>query len=545
MLLFSNGWVVTEAGAEPRKLTISVAAGRVVRVAEDPSFVAERSAGATEIPVDGLTVVPGLTDAHAHLYGFGASLDRLALAGESYAEVLDTVRRAVEERRALGRETPSEWIEGRGWDQNGWPGRSFPTKGDLDRISPVCPIAFVRIDGHACWANSAALRIAGISKETPDPLGGRILRDPAGEPTGVLVDRAVELLDAAIPAPSDATIERRLLAAMTAAARVGLTEVHDAGVEGRLAPRVLAILEQLAAKSDLPIRVYHMLGIDADPAWLASQYRIGPRKSGRDDRLRVRAVKIFLDGALGSRGAALLADYSDDPGNRGLLVTEPSALKRQLLDAVHSGFQVAVHAIGDRANRVALDTFEAVAGEAGSDPRFRIEHAQVLDPADLPRFARLGVIASMQPTHATSDMPWAEARLGATRLRGAYAWKSLLRSGAVVAGGSDFPIEQMAPSLGLYAAITRTDEEGRPEGGWLPDERLDRSEALALYTTGAARAAFEEGERGRIAPGFRADLTLFAGSPTVVAPAKLRQLPVAMTVVGGQITHQRGRGDAR
>ncbi len=537
--LFTGGFVVTEPGAEPKEMTISVADGRILRLGPDGDFAAERAAGANDFSVRGLTVVPGLTDSHGHLYQFGASLEKLTFVGADYSETLKRIEQAVVERRARGWENDHEWIEGRGWDQNLWPGQNFPTKADLDRLSPVNPIHLIRIDGHASWVNSAAMKKAGISRETQDPAGGKILRDASGEPTGVLIDRATELVGEVIPLPTRETVRRRLMHAMQKAAAAGLTEVHDAGVDPKeVAPLVLEALEELAATEDLPVRVYAMLASDADPKWLAAQYRLGPRKTGRDDRLRIRAVKFYLDGALGSRGAALLDDYADDPGNRGLELTDAKELRTRMGEASKAGFQLAVHAIGDRANRTALDIYEALLPSAGSDPRFRIEHAQIISPVDIPRFARLGVIAAMQPTHATSDMPWAPARLGPSRLAGAYAWKSLIRAGTHVSGGSDFPIEEIAPSHGIFAAVTRQDASEQPAGGWLPEERLTRNEALALYTTEAAWAAFEEKERGKIAPGFRADLTMFRGSPTVVEIGLLRNLPVAITVIGGQISFQ-------
>jgi len=536
--LFSQGWVVTEPGDSGREATIAVRDGRVVRVGPDESFAAERSAGAADVSVRGRCIVPGLTDAHGHLYQLGASLDRLTFVGADYHETLTRIDLAVKERRAIRRETDDEWIEGRGWDQNLWPGKAFPARSDLDLVAPVNPVFLVRIDGHAAWANSVALRKAGITRQTVDPAGGKILRDAQGDPTGVLLDRAVEIVDAVVPQPTPEIVYRRLRNASLALVKLGITSVHEAGVDPKeLAPLVLEQLEKLAEDGKLPLRVYVMLTGDADRNWLLKQYKIGPRRTGKDDRIRIRAVKFYADGALGSRGAALLEDYSDDPGNRGLLLTPQIDLKARMEEALKAGFQIAVHAIGDRGNRMALDLFESLRPVAGADPRFRIEHAQVVSAADIPRFAALGVIASMQPTHATSDMPWAESRLGPERVKGAYAWKTLLLSGAHLAGGSDFPVEKVDPTLGLYAATTRMDTEGKPEGGWRPEEKLTADEALALFSTGAAYAAFEEGERGRIAPGYRADFTIYSVCPTRIPVTRLPGVPVKMTVVAGDVVY--------
>jgi predicted amidohydrolase YtcJ len=343
------------------------------------------------------------------------------------------------------------------------------------------------------------------------------------------------LVTRALPALKPSDIERRLLAASRACARVGLTEVQDASGYG---PEALAALDRLARRGALPIRVYAT--VSPEPHRLDEEFRKGVRVGSGGDFLTVRAIKGYADGALGSRGAALLEDYSDEPGTRGLLVTPPDRLDALALDARRNGWQLWIHAIGDRGNRVALDAFRKAVLAAPKAPaggtRPRIEHAQVVAAEDLPRFSFEGVIASMQPTHATSDMPWAEKRVGPSRIAGAYAWKTLLQSGAKLAGGSDFPVESEDPRLGFYAAVTRKDLNGQPDGGWRPAERLSRAEALALFTTGAAWAAFEEERRGRIAPGFEADLTVFGADPMAVLESQIPSVPVVLTVVGGRVT---------
>jgi hypothetical protein len=431
------------------------------------------------------------------------------------------------------------WAEGRGWDQNRWPGQAFPDARDLDAELPERPAAARRVDGHAVWVNTAALKAAGIDASTKDPDGGRIVRRPDGSPSGVFVDRAMSLVDAAMPRETPADFERRILAATRACAKRGLTEVQDAS---RYGPQQIAGLVRLADAGELPIRVYAT--VTSDPAALADFFAKGTRIGKGSDFLTVRAIKVLADGALGSRGAALLSDYSDEAGNRGLLVTPPERLDELARDARSHGWQLWVHAIGDRGNRNALDAYAKAAAAVPQPPaggtRPRIEHAQILAAADIPRFGREGVIASMQPTHATSDMPWAEKRVGPERIAGAYAWRKLKKAGAKLAGGSDFPVESENPLLGFYSAVTRQDLDGNPPGGWLPQEKLTRAEALALFTSDAAYAAFEEDRRGKIAPGFEADLTVFPRDPMTVPEKEIPEIAPLMTIVGGRVAWGRG-----
>jgi predicted amidohydrolase YtcJ len=528
-LLLENATVYASADAQAKKVSIVTRGGRIAYVGPAPQ-ARRQAVNARRVDLSGSFVFPGWADAHGHLLGLGKSLEIAQL--RTAADANEAARRIAE----LAAKLPAgAWAEGRGWDQNLWPGKAFPDARDLDAVVADRPAAARRVDGHAVWANSRALALAGIGKDTPDPAGGRILRRSDGTPSGVLVDNAMDLLDRVVPPPTSEDFARRILAAARACAAVGLTEVQDAS---GYSPEDVAVLQRLAANPELPLRIYAT--VSPEQPSLDAFFAKGIRVGAGSDLLTVRAIKAYADGALGSRGAALLADYSDEPGRRGLLVTAPERLDDVARQASEKGWQLWIHAIGDRGNRIALDAFRKASGiPAGGRgrpaTRPRVEHAQVIAPEDLPRFGREGVIASMQPTHATSDMTWAEARLGPERVRGAYAWRTLKNGGARLAGGSDFPVESENPLYGFYAAVTRQDFEGKPVGGWRASERLSRREALALFTSDAAWAAFEETWRGRIAPGYAADLTVFRSDP-MTAPAKdIPRIATVMTVVDGRI----------
>ena len=530
--LLEGGMVYASPDAHPAPASVLIQDGKIAFVggAEE----ARRRAGATaRRDLHGAFVFAGWTDAHLHLLELGQSLESADLRGAANAE--DAARRMGEASDRLPR---GVWVEGFGWDQNRWPGAAFPDARVLDHAVPDRPAVARRVDGHAIWINSAALSAAGITAATPDPLNGRIVRRTDGSPSGVLIDGARALVRDAQPKASDADRERRLRLATAACARAGLTEVGDASAYEADA---LASIAKLADAGALPIRVYAT--VSSQPASLAGFLAAGPRLGGGGDFLTVRAIKVYADGALGSRGAALLADYSDAPGQRGWFVTAPERMAEVAVEARRRGWQLWIHAIGDRGNRAALDAFESAERAVPKPPpggeRPRIEHAQVVAPEDFARFGRLGVIASVQPTHATSDMPWAEQRLGPVRVQAAYAWRRLLEGGARLAGGSDAPVESERPLLGFYAAVTRTDLSGRPAGGWYPSQKLTRPEALALFTSGAAYAAFEEGRRGRIASGMEADLTVFSRDPMSEPEGEIPNIPVVLTVVGGRIAYER------
>ncbi len=520
-----RGASVTTSWDEPaRKATILVKDGKVALVGTEYD-VRVAAPQAKIVDLSGAHLVPGLVDAHGHVPGLGALHRMIDCRGSSKDEILLRVR-ALSASAA-----PGAWIRGRSWDQNLWEGGAFPTAADLEPASPKTPVALSRVDGHALWVNAAALRAAGITKATPDPPGGRIERLKDGSPAGVLVDNAMDLVYKVIPPPTPDEARKDFLAGLEACARAGLTGVGEASASS---VATLRDWEQLARAGKLPIRVYATVSPKDLDTWAAR----GPLSAGR---LTVRSVKLYADGALGSRGAALLADYSDAPGNRGLDVTPPDELEKLAEKAFRAGFQPWIHAIGDRGNRAALDAYEkALEAVKPQDARPRIEHAQVVAPEDFARFAKLGVIASVQPTHATSDMPWAEARLGKDRVKGAYAWRTFLKAGVRLAGGSDFPVEGESPLLGIFAAVTRQDPKGQPPGGWRPEEGLGRAEALRLFTEDAAYAEFAEKRRGRIEPGFDADFTVFdrelfaPGTPA----SEIQKAKVVMTVVGGEIVYR-------
>lgn len=468
--------------------------------------------------------MPGLTDAHGHLYGLGLSLDTVNLVGlTTYDEAVARVKT----RAATAQ--PGEWILGRGWDQNRWPGKQFPTAAPLDAAVPDHPVWLRRVDGHAGVANTAAMRAAGVTASTPDPEGGRIIRDASGNPTGVFVDAAEGLIDRAVPPPSFDLRKRRVLAGAQEVAKNGLTEMHDAGADDE----TIRAVRELIDEKRFPIRDYAMI---ADNARAIEGWIQRGKLIDYGGRLTVRSIKLYADGALGSRGAALLAPYNDDPGNSGLLVSREEHLADVARRAHAAGFQVNTHAIGDRGVRNAIDAYES-AGVTAQD-RFRVEHFQVVAPADFARIARSGIIASMQPTHATSDMYWAEDRVGPERIKGAYAWRTVLNSGARLALGSDFPVEQVNPFFGIYAAVTRQDQKAWPAGGWYPDQKLTLAEAIRGFTKDAAYAAFEENSRGTIEPGKLADLTIIEGDLFAMPQSDLFKAKVRYTVVGGEIVYR-------
>jgi predicted amidohydrolase YtcJ len=518
------------AAAGPAPTAIAIRGDRIVAVGGDAEVRGLAGPGARVIELGGKTVTPGLIDAHCHLYGLGADLENVSVRGlPSEAETVKAVAAAAAARPA------GEWLIGRGWDQNRWPGQEFPTRAALDAAVGDRPVLLRRIDGHAIWVNSRALAAAKVTAATPDPAGGRIVRGAGGEPTGVLIDNATGLVDAVVPAATADVRERRIRAAARRAIEVGLTGVHEMGIEDATA----AVYRALAGRRELPLRVYAFLAGDAAHP---ERLRRGPEPAV--GRFEMRGVKLFADGALGSRGARLYADYDDDRGNRGLWVTAPEQLAAAVDVATSTGWQVAVHAIGDAAIGAALDAFLAAQRKYQGEHRPRVEHLQVLSPDDVPRLVQARAIASMQPTHATSDMPWAEQRIGAQRIRGAYAWRTVLDKGVPLAAGSDFPVEEVSPLLGVYAAVTRQDPSGAPPGGWYPAQRMTLDEALAAFTYGAAYAGFAEDSRGRIAVGRLADLTVFDGP--LAADRSLLERKVALTVVGGEVVYEaRPGGEAR
>jgi predicted amidohydrolase YtcJ len=523
-LVLYGGDVRTMDPLNPHATAIAIAGDKIVAVGSDADV---RKLGATrEVNLAGKTITPGLIDAHCHLYGLGVDMERVSVRQFDSAEaVAAKIAEAAKERPA------GEWLIGRGWDQNRWQVAQFPTKATLDAVVSDRPVLLTRIDGHAIWVNSKALEAAKVTRATKDPAGGKIVRDDKGEPTGVFVDNATDLIEKAVPADSADAIERRLRAAAKVAVAAGLTGVHDMGISDQTA----AVYEKLAAADQLPLRVYALLS--GDPANLA---RVRQAPKDPVGRFQMRAVKYFADGALGSRGARLYVEYEDDEGNRGLWVTEPEALTSAVETAVGAGWQVGTHAIGDAAIGAVLDSYLSAEKKfPGGDHRLRVEHTQVIASQDIPRMVEAKAIASMQPTHATSDMPWAEKRIGGDRIKGAYAWRTMLNKGIPLAFGSDFPVEEVAPLLGIYAAVTRQDAKGEPPGGWMPKQKLTLDEAIYAFTTGAAYAEFAEDKRGMLAVGRFADVTVF---DRALAPDKtLLDTKIQMTIVNGRVEYEAAR----
>ena len=528
-LIVHNARIYTVNERSPLAEAIAVRGDRIAAVGPEADVVGLRGQSTRMLDARGATVVPGIHDAHGHFTQLGASLQILNLRGTtSYAQIVDRVRR----RAATAR--PGEWILGRSWDQNDWADKNWPTHDALSAVSPNNPVYLTRVDGHAGLANGRALEIAKVTPSTHDPDGGRIIRGTGGRPTGVLIDRAQGLVTEHIPSDTPAQIEANALRADEEMRRLGLTMVHDAGTNGA----TVDAYKRLIDAGRLKTRLYVMLR--GSLSELTPFFRRGPIADERNRRLAVRAIKIVADGALGSRGAAMLEPYSDEPSTSGLLTTPPEEVYGQTLAASRAGFQTAIHAIGDRANRMVMDVFERVQREVpmARALRMRNEHAQILDAAEIPRFAALGVIASMQPTHATSDMPWAPARIGLARTQeGAYVWRTLLNAGGTIAAGSDFPVEEPNPMLGFYAAITRQDPAGHPPGGWMPDQRLTREETLRAFTLNAAYAAHAESVLGSLDAGKLADLVVLSTDIMRAAPKEILTTTVRLTMVGGEIVY--------
>ena len=477
------------------------------------------------IDINNQLLIPGLIDSHGHILSFGLSLLRTDLVGAlSEGESAQRVEEFASKNRALN------WIQGRGWNQVLWDSNEFPSAKSLDEITTKKPIWLTRIDGHAGWANSAAIEIAGVTEFTEDPEGGQIIRDPSGKPTGVFIDNAMNLIRQHIPSLTLQEQKLALQTAMLELATYGLTSVHDAGVSST----TIRAYKELAKVGPLPIRVNVMIA--ATDEFYEDRLAEGKFRD-EHDTLTINSVKIAADGALGSRGAALIDDYSDLHGHTGLLLHSQERMQYFMRAGMNAGFQINTHAIGDNANMLVLDNYEQLISETNSrNLRHRIEHAQILRYEDISRFASLGVIPAMQATHATSDKNMAMDRLGETRIEGAYAWRKLLESGARIANGSDFPVESPNPFFGLHASVTRQDRKNQPDNGWFPEERLSIDEALASFTVDAAYAGHQERILGTLEPGKKADfivvdLDIFSGPDTRIWEAK----PLQTWVNGVQI----------
>jgi predicted amidohydrolase YtcJ len=528
-LIVTNARIYTVDENRPIVEAMAIRDGRVVATGPQRGVMTLRGPNTQVLDLNGRTVIPGMIDAHVHLLNLGNSLRNVDLVGTtSYDEVVARVA-------ARAKETPAgTWILGRGWDQNDWGDTRFPTHDALSRAVPNHPVVLTRIDGHATLANAAAMRAAGVNAQTQDPSGGRLERSPDGSPTGVLVDAAMGLVNRHVPPATKEQTKTAVQAAIAEMNRWGLTSVHDAGV-GRA---TIDVYEEVAREGRFNIRDYVMVA-NNDEA-IDHYLQRGPQSGLYDGRLWIKAIKISADGALGSRGAALIEPYSDDPKNNGLSLVPPGRVRDVSVKALRGGFQVNVHAIGDRANRTVLDEFaEALAQVPVADHRFRIEHAQIIHPDDVPRFAQLGVIPSMQASHQTSDMYWAVNRLGPTRVLGAYAWRSLLNTGVIIANGSDLPVERTNPLISFMASVSRQDARGWPAGGWYPEQRMTRDEALKSMTIWAAFAGFMEKEVGSLAPGKLADFVVLDQDIMRVPPELILGTNVLATYLGGRAVFQK------
>lgn len=525
--LIHNAKIYTVDSAYPMAEAILFdASGRIHKVGDEQAMLGEFP-DAMRIDLRGKTIIPGLIDSHAHLIGLAISLSQAQLRDTGSKE--EVIQRLREQEQHL---SEGDWLLGRGWDQNDWPVKEFPSRADLDTAFPGRPVWLRRIDGHAGWANSAALAMADQDLSGDwQPEGGFIHRDADGQASGVLIDGAMGLVGKAVPEISPELLQASLGLALQRLISLGLTGVHDMGVD----QSAMEIYQKLVDAGQFPTRVYAFTdGSGETLDWLCGTGAV----EDESGRLTMRAVKLFIDGAMGSRGAALLADYSDQGGNSGLLFMPAEEMEAKINKALACGFQVGVHAIGDRGNRVALDALKSAMLKYPENPgRHRIEHAQTLTAEDIPRFAGLDVIAAMQPTHATSDMYWVEDRLGAERVLYAYAWRSLLDSGARLALGSDFPVEQVNPMLGIHAAVTRQDTKGWPEGGWYPQQVLSREEAVRGFTLDAAYAGFMEDSVGSLEPGKRADFVVLDQNLFEVEASEIANIRILQTWLDGELVY--------
>ncbi|MEP6618841.1 MAG: amidohydrolase [bacterium] len=528
-LIITNARIYTVDDSRPVVSAMAVRDGRVAFTGSVREAMALKGANTRVLDLKGRTIIPGMVDAHAHLLGLGQALRTVNLVGtKSYDEV---IARVVTQAKGVA---AGKWILGRGWDQNQWGDTRFPTHDALSRALPNNPVFLERVDGHAQLANAAAMKAAGITAATKDPSGGRLERSATGDPTGVFVDNAMELVNRVIPPSTREEDRLAIKGAIAESQKWGLVGLHDAG-ESRA---TIDLVEDMAKSGDIPFRLYMM--ISDDSAAVAHYLARGPQSALYDNHLWIRAIKLYADGALGSRGAALLEPYSDDAKNNGLLLSPPAHLQDVATRALRAGFQVNTHAIGDRGNRIVLDAYTAaLKAVPTADHRFRIEHAQIINHDDIPRFADLGVIPSMQAVHQTSDMYWAGTRLGPTRLLGAYPWRSLLNTGIVIPNGSDAPVESINPLFSFHSAVSRQDADNWPAGGWFPEQKMTRDEALKSMTIWPAFAAFQEATMGSLTPGKLADFVILDRDIMTVADRDILGTMIVATYIGGKAVYER------
>lgn len=518
---FSNGELITFS-------SLAFEDGKVLKTVEEGSL-ADEFANAEVIDGAGKVMLPGLIDAHGHVMGLGFQELDVNVAGvESLDETLQMIGSYAEEY------PDRQWVLGRGWNHTRWDINRFPTAEELDQVVNDRPVWLRRVDGHAGWANTKAMEAAGITKDTQDPQGGKIIRDADGNPTGVFVDAAMGLIGGEVPERTSQEQQMALQKALEQMSSHGLTSVHDAGVS----VEAWKLYKTFADNGEMITRIYAMISGAGNTFDQLSEN--GPIESYENDRLALRSVKLYSDGALGSRGAAMIQPYSDENSNEGLLFSSEEEMSSLIMKTASNGYQTNVHAIGDRANRVVLNAIGNVQDSLGNQGlRHRIEHAQIVSLDDIPRFKELNIIASMQPTHATSDMNMAEDRVGPDRIEGGYAWQTFLDQGTVVASGSDFPVEHVNPFYGLYSAITRQDHDGNPEDGWYSDEAMSREQALRSFTIDAAYAAHQEDVLGTLEPGKWADFILIDRDVLEVPAQQIWQTKVLETWVAGDRVYAR------
>src|SRR5437588_5727240 len=539
-VVFVNGNVYTVNEKQPRAEAIAVKGDRIVFVGSNANAKRFQGAGTRVIDLHGETVVPGMTDAHYHFIGVGQREMNLNLEGITN---LEDFLAKVKER--VDRTKPEEWVTGRGWIETFWKPPVFPTRWDLDKISPNNPVFLTRADGHGAVANSAALKIGGVTKDTKDPFGGQILRDKqTGEPVGMLLDNAQSFVRSHIPENTEADIEQAIILSNKRSIELGLTQVQDPGGSYR----DVDLYKKLYGEGKLKLRIYKAVyGPGSEAQRLL---REGPIIEAFGDRLNLRTIKVVSDGALGSRGAALLEPYSDAPDSKGFLRVKEEDLLPMLKEALQKGIQVQTHAIGDYANRFILDEYEKALNAVAkserkiAEPRWRDEHSQIVNPIDIPRFAKLGIIPSMQASHAIGDLHFAPSRLGMERLNGAYAWNSFVKTGVIIPGGSDAPVERGEPMIEFYAAVARKDSRGYSGEGWHPEEKVTREQALKMLTIWPAYAAFEENVRGSIEVGKLADLTVLSADIMNIPEMEILKTHCAMTVIGGEVVYEAAPGSA-
>lgn len=534
-LILINGKIITVDPQMLRGEAIAIKNRRIIAVGSNKDIEKHKGEQTKVIDLRGKTAVPGLIDSHMHFPLLGKRLRQLYLDKTTGVEqALELVEEEVKKVE------PGEWIIGQGWHTIYWKMKGYPDNSELNKISPYNPVFLVGMATHAAWVNDTALRLAGITKNTPDPPGGQIIKNPeTGKPTGILLEKAQNLVTQLFPPETHEVKKANIKLSIQTALSMGLTGVHDAGV----GYDTIKVYKELLEEGELKIRLYVMFLVPDGGNVLDEHVKNPPEIDSDNNYLTLRCIKVFVDGALGARGAALLEPYSDSPADTGLIRNPQAEIYKVVSKSMKAGYQVAIHAIGDRGNRIALNAIEKVQKEVGvKDPRNRIEHAQILSPEDIPRFAKLGIIPSMQPIHCPMDMGFTEIRVGPRRVKGAYAWKSLLMTGARIAGGSDtpgFPVDYSNPLLGIYAAITRQDSQGNPPSGWYSEEKISRLDALKMYTINAAYSAFEEEIKGSLSAGKLADITVISKDILSISEPDILKTEVLMTIIGGEVVYQK------